>query len=95
MGPELGPASWLEGAPFLKIPRQAKVSALSRIPLGQAPAHPNRDHDKYQAVAADGAGITAFRGILSLQPAPLLNFVVMPLGFLRVHNVSNAVRRLA
>jgi hypothetical protein len=31
------------------------------------------------AVAADGAGITAFRGIQSLQPAPLLNF------FVRIH----------
>ena len=28
------------------------------------------------AVAADGAGITAFRRILFLQPAPLLNVVV-------------------
>jgi hypothetical protein len=28
------------------------------------------------AVAADGAGITAFRGMKSLQPAPLLNFIV-------------------
>ena len=36
----------------------------------------NRGHDEHPAVAADGAGITAFRGILSLQPAPLLNFVV-------------------
>jgi hypothetical protein len=51
MGPGSEPASWLEGASFLKIPRQAKASALSRIPLGQAPAHPNRDHDKYQIVA--------------------------------------------
>jgi hypothetical protein len=30
------------------------------------------------AVAADGAGITAFRGMKSLQSAPLLNLVVMP-----------------
>ena len=28
------------------------------------------------AVAADGASITAFRDIKSLQPAPLLNFIV-------------------
>ena len=28
------------------------------------------------AVAADGAGMTAFRAMKSLQPAPLLNFVV-------------------
>ncbi len=40
---------------FLKLPRWAKASALSHIPLGQAPAHPKRDHDKYQAVEVDGA----------------------------------------
>jgi hypothetical protein len=31
-----------------------------------------------QAVAADEAGMTAYRGILFLQPAPLLNFIVRP-----------------
>ena len=29
-----------------------------------------------QGVAADGAGMMAFRGMKSLQPAPLLNFSV-------------------
>jgi hypothetical protein len=33
-------------------------------------------HDKYQAVVADGAGITAIRAVKALQPAPLLNFGV-------------------
>src|SRR5262249_49559201 len=32
------------------------------------------------AVAADGAGRTAFRGMTSFQPAPLLNGVVRPPG---------------
>jgi hypothetical protein len=32
------------------------------------------------AVAADGTGITAFRSMMSLQPAPLLNFFVRPSG---------------
>jgi hypothetical protein len=34
------------------------------------------------AVAADGAGRTAFRGMTSFQPAPLLNLVVRPPGVL-------------
>ena len=30
------PGSWLEGAPFLKLPRWDKDSSLSPLPLGQA-----------------------------------------------------------
>jgi len=41
-GPGSEPASWLERASFLKIPRQAKTSVLSRISLGTGPAHPKR-----------------------------------------------------
>jgi len=38
--------------------------------------HPCRDSGFVQpVVAADGAGITASRGMKSLQPAPLLNFI--------------------
>jgi hypothetical protein len=33
-------------------------------------------HDEYPAVATDGAGISAFRDMRCLQPAPLLNFIV-------------------
>ena len=35
-----------------------------------------RGQNRYPVAAADGAGITAFRGMKSLQPAPLLNFLV-------------------
>src|SRR5262249_30485242 len=35
-----------------------------------------RDTSAEPAVAADGAGMTAFRGLKSIQPAPLLNFIV-------------------
>lgn len=37
--------------------------------MGQAPAHPKRDHDKYQPDAVDRAGILVFPGLKLLQPA--------------------------
>jgi hypothetical protein len=36
-------------------------------------ARPGSGENAEQAVAADGAGVTAFRGMEPLQPAPLLN----------------------
>ena len=35
-----------------------------------------RENSAEPAVAADGAGMTAFRRVRSLRPAPLLNFIV-------------------
>src|SRR5947209_16696116 len=37
---------------------------------------PDRTSGAKVNIQADGAGITAFRGLTSLQPAPLLNFIV-------------------
>lgn len=39
-GAESEPASWLERATFLKIPRPARTSVLSHIPTGPDSAHP-------------------------------------------------------
>jgi hypothetical protein len=39
-----------------------------------------REYRAKPAVAADGAGTTAFRGMTSFQPAPLLNLVVSLVG---------------
>src|SRR5262249_508364 len=49
----LEPASWLEGASFLKIPRWAKASPWARLPLGTGPGPSSSGHDEYPAVAPD------------------------------------------
>jgi hypothetical protein len=41
-------------------------------PLNRARPYPSECRAE-PAIAADGAGVTAFRGALSLPPAPLLN----------------------
>src|SRR5207244_690256 len=55
------PASWLGGAPFLKIPRWAEASRFrARIPWDRLSAHPNGGHEQYPGAAADTRRISAF-----------------------------------
>jgi hypothetical protein len=56
--------------------------------LGLAPRPSQGGHDDYQIVAADGADMTAFRDMTSMQPAPLLNLVVMSRGLQQNVNVT-------
>ena len=67
----LSRSSGLSGLSFWRggiIAEEALIKAVSLVGSDQ----------RALDVAADGAGVTAFRGMKSSQPAPLLNSVVIP-----------------
>src|SRR5262249_15960885 len=49
------------------------LALRSRLPLGQAPAHPQGGHEQYPAVAPDRGGITVSQSSRSHQPPRQVN----------------------
>ena len=65
------PASWLEGASFLKNPTLGRrLGAEPLYPWDRLPAHPNEAMMIIKALQLTGAGITAFRAITVVAAGP-------------------------
>ena len=65
------PASWLEGAPFLKIPRLGRRSLAEPVyPWDRFPAHPKGAMMIINRMKLTGAAILVSRGMKVLQAAP-------------------------
>ena len=65
MGPAPEPASWLEGTPFLKIPRRDKANPCTRSIMGQAPAHPTEAMISINLLQQTGHANTVLRATTS------------------------------